>query len=1074
MKKKNLFKIVTLLFFTIFSINLGAQTTIYSENFSDQNDKGAVGPTPTTDLTGVDWTIDISAADLSATSDWFKVTAEVFEARDIDGNSIWLSPSININGFTGVSFSLSAAESGTMEAADIFNTEYRIDGGAWTAAATNGTLNDDFTSATVSQTGLSGATLELRVTMNNNSGTEYHRLDDILVQGTAPTDPIIGFDTATSTETETNTTFNVSIPVSVTNHDGNQIDVSIASSGTAEPADFTLNTTTLSFTSDGTQNISLDINPDTNDFDDETIILTLTETSAVTGLIISESTHTVTVSDDETPPNIGFDSATSSENETDATFTSANIPISVSNYSGTQIDIDITVTGGTAEVGDYTFTSPTSFSFTGNTTDNLTFSINDDADTDDETIIFTITETSAVTGLVISQATHTTTIIDDEIPPMPTAGNVFITEVLDSDVGFNNDYLELFNNSSESVSLSTSKLIRMSSGGTVEYVYDFGTDESNTSLDLTIPAFGFIIISRGSNRADYNTAFGITLPVSVNFNSGNTNLFFGSGRRWALKVGGTADTDDGTLIDDTLTGVGSSKDYRNIFTNTFISGSANDGTPGELEYLVYNGGNWINSVALDATTGTKDAYIYDALTLSANTEINDLGIASGGSLTINSGNSLIVNGTSSGNVTYQVTANDTNWHLLSSPVVGAMYDGTWIADNDIDDTTGSGTNIAISTYSNGVDADGDWTYATDAANSGTFATAQGYSIKRDATTNAYISFSGTIKTDNLTSSIDQNLNNWNLKGNPYTSYILVSDLISDNAANLTDTHEMVYVWDGSAYTALSGTDYIHPGQGFFVNADNSSADNFTIDASKLSAQTGVTLYKGTSEMAISLGMTDGTAHTSTKIIYQEGKSKGLDPRFDIGTFTGVSTAFSVYSHLVNDSQGVDFMRQALPTSNLENMVIPIGVIAPSGKEITFTAEALNIPDGLNVYLEDRQNNIFTKLNEENASYKVVLSEKLEGIGRFYMHTASKVLSTPSEILNSVSIFKTDNTNIKIAGLQSGEVSVKIFNILGKQVLAKSFTANGPENISLPNLASGIYIVQLKNDAGTLSKKIILE
>ncbi len=67
---------------------------------------------------------------------------------------------------------------------------------------------------------------------------------------------------STSSETETNATFNVTIPVTVANYSGNQIDVSIAASGTAESGDYSLNTTSLSFTTDESQNISLDINDD--------------------------------------------------------------------------------------------------------------------------------------------------------------------------------------------------------------------------------------------------------------------------------------------------------------------------------------------------------------------------------------------------------------------------------------------------------------------------------------------------------------------------------------------------------------------------------------------------------------------------------------------------------------------------------------------------------------------------------------------------------------------------------------------------------------------------------------------
>ena len=52
--------------------------------------------------------------------------------------------------------------------------------------------------------------------------------------------------------------------------------------------------------------------------------------------------------------------------------------------------------------------------------------------------------------------------------------------------------------------------------------------------------------------------------------------------------------------------------------------------------------------------------------------------------------------------------------------------------------------------------------------------------------------------------------------------------------------------------------------------------------------------------------------------------------------------------------------------------------------------------------------------------------------------------------------------------------MKLFNILGKQVLSSAFTSNGVKDIYLPNLATGVYIVQLETEAGNLNKKIVLE
>lgn len=162
--------------------------TIYSEDFTGQNGKGAIGPNPPTiDVSGVSWNVDISGATLSASTDWFRVVSEVFEGRDLDGNAIWLSPSINISAHTNISISIDLSESGNHETSDYINSEYRIDGGAWTTFATNGNVIDDFNSAVAAQTGLNGSTLEIRVSMQNNAGSEYLRIDNILVDGTPAT-----------------------------------------------------------------------------------------------------------------------------------------------------------------------------------------------------------------------------------------------------------------------------------------------------------------------------------------------------------------------------------------------------------------------------------------------------------------------------------------------------------------------------------------------------------------------------------------------------------------------------------------------------------------------------------------------------------------------------------------------------------------------------------------------------------------------------------------------------------------------------------------------------------------------
>ena len=170
------------------SVNAGTNAnlvteTLYEENFSGQNDKGAFGSS--IDVAGCTWTVDVSNATLSNNDDYFKVVNERLEARDVDGNCIWYSPTINISNFHNVALSLDAIEYGSFENDDIFRSEYSLDGGVWTYFSVNGQLNDDFwpTTKSVSQSGLRGNNIQIRVTINNDASNEYYRLDNIKVTG---------------------------------------------------------------------------------------------------------------------------------------------------------------------------------------------------------------------------------------------------------------------------------------------------------------------------------------------------------------------------------------------------------------------------------------------------------------------------------------------------------------------------------------------------------------------------------------------------------------------------------------------------------------------------------------------------------------------------------------------------------------------------------------------------------------------------------------------------------------------------------------------------------------------------
>ena len=156
------------------------------------------------------------------------------------------------------------------------------------------------------------------------------------------------------------------------------------------------------------------------------------------------------------------------------------------------------------------------------------------------------------------------------------------------------------------------------------------------------------------------------------------------------------------------------------------------------------------------------------------------------------------------------------------------------------------------------------------------------------------------------------------------------------------------------------------------------------------------------------------------------------------------------------------------------MIIPVGVNAESGTNITINTITSNFPEGMNIYLEDTQNDSFTLL-EADTNFNTTLENDLNGIGRFYLHTTSSSLSTRDVgTISNLSIYNPNRENLRIVGVQNGTAIIHLYTILGKEVLSRSFQGNGINDISLPILTKGVYVVKLATNKGTANKKIIIQ
>jgi hypothetical protein len=517
-------------------------------------------------------------------------------------------------------------------------------------------------------------------------------------------------------------------------------------------------------------------------------------------------------------------------------------------------------------------------------------------------------------------------------------------------------------------------------------------------------------------------------------------------------------------------------------------------------------GNWNNGIPTSSSLVTVPNVTTSPI-ISSSTEANvgnltveaseTLSINAANSLTINgnltvtgelntsSGGSIIIKGTSTGNISYSRTLT-TNWHLLSSPVGSQDINAFTVTDVATNAIATSGANYGVAPYDNDGSA---WAYYTTGTigAAGNFTAGKGYSALR--TSAGDVTFTGTIPTSDVAIAItDGTSNEWNLIGNPYPSYIpansgadATNNFITVNTADLHASFQAVYFWNGSAYVAInhaSSSRFIAPGQGFFVN---SIASGSTVDFTEAmqSHQTDVFSKTKSTRPEITFNITDGATSKSTEIKYIVGTTTGLDPGYDAGMFTGVSNSFSVYTHLVTDSDGTDFALQALPDNDYENIIVPIGLNADSGKEITFSINHQSLPTGLMVFIEDIENKTITRLDETNSNYKITLESNQNGIGRFYLRTSTTDLSKTLDVndfnLNQVNIYMSSTRILRISGLKEDTTSLKMYNILGKRVLNQKLEANTIIDVAIPShIKQGIYIIKLETDKGNINKKILLK
>ena len=460
---------------------------------------------------------------------------------------------------------------------------------------------------------------------------------------------------------------------------------------------------------------------------------------------------------------------------------------------------------------------------------------------------------------------------------------------------------------------------------------------------------------------------------------------------------------------------------------------------------------------------------------------------SSGTITIisdeNNSGAFIVKGTANGEITYErggLLAN--KWSIISAPVTGqSIKEFVENPANNIRvNPTVTPNRYAVAYYDDSKAEGSKWVYYTTddlIDNSITFEKGRSYIVSR--ATDGTVTFTGTLETGSVTKAVTAS--EWNSVGNPYPAFLPINgnanaNFIMDNITKFDPEYVSAYVWDNSQnkYIAKSLIDTdasIAPGQGIFVRTTSGVSD-ITFNEAQRSTQpvSGGVFSRTANEIpSIKLTATSEGIAVTTDISYRENVTLGLDPGYDIGNFDADN--FDVFTRLLDGSSDKNYTYQSLPNSDYDNMIIPIGIKGVAGVEVAFSITSLNLPEGMQVYIEDKEHNVFQTISETN-SYKVQLSEAINGVGRFYLHTQSKTLSTDIFDTKEINIYNVNSVLI-VEGI-TDNFDMELFNTNGSRIFSESIQGEGRNSITLPSLETGVYIARVTTVSGTKDKKIIIK
>ena len=448
--------------------------------------------------------------------------------------------------------------------------------------------------------------------------------------------------------------------------------------------------------------------------------------------------------------------------------------------------------------------------------------------------------------------------------------------------------------------------------------------------------------------------------------------------------------------------------------------------------------------------------------------------AGDGGLIVRSGGSLITKGSVSGTATVERyiagaadwTGATTGWHLLSSPVA-AQAISTAFTVSPADQFDFYAWNEPTADWVNYKNSTVAPTWSD--VNGTSFVPGKGYMVAYKS--NDTKLFTGTLNSGNvtnvpLTESIggaDAVLAGWNLLGNPYPSGLKWND---GNWSLPSGVGGVAKIWSGSGYTDISASGLIPACNGFMIllSTGLSLPQSTTLTIPEATRSHGGTWYNsGDTYIKLMARESESNTEQECNIRLNEKATDTWDLAYDSRFLAGFGP--QLYSIVGKEK----FSTNSLP--NLDNnRVIELGFVKNEATSYTLELNMDKLIPNINVYLTDKKAGTEIKLNNTPVYNFTAAAGDIEN--RFSLRFQNTTGLPPGINKENIHAYVAGNIlHISQSVQQSGKVY--LYNVTGQLLRMSNMLASPTQNITLPALTPGVYVISIRTGLGSYNQKVVI-